>query len=223
MAGPAPKTKMWTARENKQGDVLVLVVGGQVEVTCTYRVPKLAEGGPLRDPHTLNLDLTIVDSGQTGTDVVVWMPASFQQDVKSDQYHDVVVRWDGEKIAQFAVIDDSEHSVLLDKHSKAQKTVAKAATKPKAPTAKKVAEKVAEPAAKPVAKKASKKASKKTSKKAAKKAPPAAAKKKAAKSAKKGGAKKTAKKAAKKSTLKGLVKKLVKKFTPAKKKAKKKR
>src|SRR5256885_8602716 len=39
------------------------------------------------------------------------------------------VRWDGSKIAQFPVIDDSEHSALLDKQSKAQNTVAKVVTK----------------------------------------------------------------------------------------------
>jgi hypothetical protein len=174
MAGPAPKTKTWTARENKQGGQLALFVGGQVEVPSTYRVPKLAEGGPLRDPHSLNLELTIVDSGNSGADVVVWMPVSFQKDVTLDQYHDVVIRWGGEKIAQFAVIDDSEYAAMLDKKSKAQ-AVAKVVTEPKKPAAKKVAKKVAKKAVKkaakkaPVAKAAKKKAAKKVAKKAAKK------------------------------------------------------
>jgi hypothetical protein len=189
MAGPAPKTQKWTARENKQGDQLVLVVGGQVEVTGTYRVPKLAEGGPLRDPHTLDLDLTIADSGNSGADVVVWMPASFQKEVTADEYHDVVVRWDGEKIAQFAVIDDAEREALMDKQSKAQDTVVKVATKK--PAAKKAAKKAAKAAPKKAApKKAAKKAAKKTVKKAAKKS----AKKVAKKVAKKKAAKKAAKK-----------------------------
>src|SRR5882724_6844247 len=183
MAGPAPKTKMWTARENKQEDELVLVVCGQVEVTNTGLVPKLAEGGPLRDPHSLNLELTIVDSGHPATDVVVWMPASVQKDVKHDQYHDVVVRWDGEKIAQFAVFDDHEHSALMDKQSQAQKTVV--AAKPKPPAAKEVAKK----AAKKIVKKAVKKASKKTPRAVGGWA-------KGAKAAKKKVAKKVAKKAA---------------------------
>jgi len=183
MAGPAPKTKTWTARENKQGRKLARFVGGQVEVPSTYRVPKLAEGGPLRDLHSLNLELTIVDSGNSGADVVVWMPANFQKDVTLDQYHDVVIRWDGEKIAQFVVVDDSEYAAMLDKQSKAQSTVAKVATKPKKPAAKKVA----------------KKAVKKVVKKAAKKAPVAkAAKKKAAKKVAKKAAKKVVKKVAKK-------------------------
>src|SRR5882724_9840326 len=196
MAGPAPKTKMWTARENKQEDELVLVVCGQVEVTNTGLVPKLAEGGPLRDPHSLNLELTIVDSGHPATDVVVWMPASVQKDVKHDQYHDVVVRWDGEKIAQFAVFDDHEHSALMDQQSQAQKTAAKVAAKPKPPAAKKVAKKAVKKASKKTpravggwakgAKAAKKKAAKKTKaktqkavKKAAAKKPARGAKKKA--------------------------------------------
>jgi hypothetical protein len=193
MAGPAPKTQKWTARENKQGDQLVLVVGGQVEVTGTYRVPKLAEGGPLRDPHTLDLELTIVDSDNTGAEVVVWMPASFQKEVTADEYHDVVVRWDDEKIAQFAVIDDAEREALMDKQSKAQNTVAKVATKK--PAAKKAAKKAAKAAPTKVA---PKKAAKKAVKKAAKKTVKKAAKKGAKKVAKKVAKKKAAKKAAKK-------------------------
>jgi hypothetical protein len=204
MAGPAPKTQKWTARENKQGDQLVLVVGGQVEVTGTYRVPKLSEGGPLRDPHSLDLELTIVDSGNAGAEVVVWMPASFQTNVTEDQYHDVVVRWDGEKIAQFPVVDDSQHAALMDKQSKAQDTVAKVASKK--PAAKKSANKTA--------KKTAKKAAKKAAKKGAKTAPRAVggwakgAKKKASKKA---AAKKTAKKAAKKTAKKKAAKKAPKK------------
>jgi len=200
MAGPAPKTKMWTARENKQEDALVLVVCGQVEVTNTGLVPKLAEGGPLRDPHSLNLELTIVDSGHPATDVVVWMPASVQKDVKHDQYHDVVVRWDGEKIAQFAVFDDHEHSALMDKQSQAQKTVAKVAAKPKPPVAKKVSKNAAKKAAKKTVKKAVKKTSKKTPRAVGGWA-------KGAKAAKKKVAKKVAKKAAAKKSARGAKKK----------------
>src|SRR5437763_5068477 len=125
MAGPAPKTQTWTARENMQKDQLVLIVNGQVQVGNTALAPRLAEGGALRDPDSLNLELTIVDSGEAGTEVEVWMPVTLQKDVQEDQCHDVVVRWDGSKIAQFPVIDDSEHSALLDKQSKAQNTVAK--------------------------------------------------------------------------------------------------
>ena len=164
MAGPAPKTQAWTARENMQGEQLVLLVSGQVQVGNTGLRPKLAEGGPLRDPHTFNLELAIEDSGQAGTDVEVWMPVSLQKDCGTDEYHDAVVRWDGSKIAQFPVVDDSEHDALMDKQSTAQNTVAKVVTKK--PAAKKVAKKVAKKAAKTAAKKAVKKAAKKTAKKA---------------------------------------------------------
>ena len=193
MTGPAPKTQKWTARENKQDDQLVLVVGGQVEVTGTYRVPKLAEGGPLGDPHTLNLELTIVDSGNAGAEVVVWMPASFQKEVTADEYHDVVVRWDDEKIAQFAVLDDAERAALMDKQAKAQNTVAKVAEKK--PAAKKAVKKAKAAPKKAAPKKAAKKAA---GKKAAKKTAKKAAKKTAKKTAKKVAKKKAAKKATKK-------------------------
>ena len=50
MAGPAPDTKLWTARENHQGDAgIKLVVGGQVEVTNTGQEPRLSEVAG-RDP-----------------------------------------------------------------------------------------------------------------------------------------------------------------------------
>jgi hypothetical protein len=209
----APETKEWRARENvHQPEGVHLLVGGQVEVRNLNKAPKLAKTDS-RDPKVLGLALTIVDTDEEGGDVVCWKAANYHEEVTPDQYTGVVIRWEGDVIQRVPVIDDREHSALLDKQSTAQNTVAaKAITlKPEKPAAKKAAPKKAAakkaapkkqaPKAVGGAKKAKKKAAKKTAKKAAKK-----------------GAKKTAKKAAKKSTLKKLVKKLVRKLSPAKKK-----
>ena len=45
MAGPAPNTKLWTARENRHKESgLYLLVGGQVEVSDADKQPVLTEG-----------------------------------------------------------------------------------------------------------------------------------------------------------------------------------
>jgi hypothetical protein len=201
MAGPAPKTRNWRARENEHEPAgLHIIVSGEVEVSATTRHPQLAEA-----PHAgkvLPLDLTIDESG-LGAELVVWMAARFHKEVSANEFDHVEIRWDGKVIATAPVIDDSEHHALASKPVKAPKAPAKVKTA----KAKKSAPKKAAPAkaVKKVAKKAAKKAAKKTSKKASKK------------------------KAAPKSAFKKFVKKMVKKLTPKKapkkkaKKSKKKR
>jgi hypothetical protein len=201
MAGPAPKTRNWSARENEhEPSGLHIIVSGEVEVSATTNHPQLAEA-----PHVgkvLPLDLTIAESG-IGAELVVWMAARFHKEVSANEFDHVEIRWDGKVIATAPVIDDSEHHALASKPVKAPNAPAKVKTaKVKTAKAKKAAPKkaVAVKGAKKVAKKAAKKAAKKTSKKAAKK------------------------KAAPKSTFKKFVKRMVKKLTPKKapkKKAKK--
>jgi hypothetical protein len=200
MAGPAPKTRNWRARENEhEPSGLHVLVSGEVEVSATNKHPQLAEA-----PHVgkvLPLDLTITESGM-GSEAVVWMAASFHKVVSANEFDRVEIRWDGTVIATAPVIDDSEHDALASKQAQAQNTVAKVKTKKP-------------PAKKAVVKKA---AAVKAVRKAAKKAP----KKVAKKTAKKAGKKK--KKAAPKSAFKKFVKTMVKKLTPKKapkKKAKK--
>jgi len=66
MAGPAPKTEKWTARENlHQPEGLHLLVGGTVEVSASNLAPLLA--GAEDDGDVLVLDLTLVE----GLDPVV--------------------------------------------------------------------------------------------------------------------------------------------------------
>jgi hypothetical protein len=204
MAGPAPKTRNWRARENAhEPSGLHVIVTGEVEVSATNKHPQLAEG--LHAGKTLPLELTIAESG-VGAPLVVWMAAYFHREVSAHEFDHVEIRWDGKVIATAPVIDDTEYEAL------ARQQAENAPAKGKAAKAKKAAPKKA-PAKKAPAKKvapvtAVKKAAKKVAKKAAKKA-----------------AKKSAKKAAPKSAFKKFVKRMVKKLTPKKKakKSKKKR
>jgi hypothetical protein len=205
MAGPAPKTKNWRARENEhEPSGLHLIVTGEVEVSATNKHPQLAEA-----PHVgkvLPLDLTIIESG-VGAPAVVWMAATFHKVVSADEFERVEIHWDGKVIAAAPVIDDSEHDALASKQVQAQNAVAKVKTRKAAPK-------------KAAAVKTVKKTVKKTAKKAAKKSAKTAAKKTAKKTAKKA----SKKKAAPKSAFKKFVKKVVKTLTPKKapkKKAKK--
>jgi hypothetical protein len=114
MAGRAPRTDKWTARENKHKDSLVLLVNGRVQVNDTNLEPRLAEPDTIaRGPKTLVIDLTLESGGSGGDDVLVWKPAYFHKDVQADQYADVVIRWDGQPIATAKIVDDSEHDQHL--------------------------------------------------------------------------------------------------------------
>jgi hypothetical protein len=212
MAGPAPKTRNWSARENKhEPSGLHVVVAGEVEVSATNRHPQLAEA-----PHVgevLPLDLTITESG-VGAELVVWMGAHFHREVSANEFDRVEIRWDGEVIATVPVIDDTEYDALSSKQTQAQNAVVK--TKTKKVSAKKTVKRVVAAVEEAVGDLA--KGAKKALKKAFKKAP----KKKAAKKATKKVAKKATKKASR--PVKKLAKKAAKKVAPKKaKKAKKRR
>jgi hypothetical protein len=216
MAGPAPKTRNWSARENKhEPSGLHVVVAGEVEVSATNRHPQLAEA-----PHVgevLPLDLTITESG-VGAELVVWMGAHFHREVSANEFDRVEIRWDGEVIATVPVIDDTEYDALSSKQTQAQNAVVKTKTKTKTKkvSAKKTVKRVVAAVEEAVGDLA--KGAKKALKKAFKKAP----KKKAAKKATKKVAKKATKKASR--PVKKLAKKAAKKVAPKKaKKAKKRR
>jgi hypothetical protein len=214
MAGPAPKTRNWSARENKhEPSGLHVVVAGEVEVSATNRHPQLAEA-----PHVgevLPLDLTITESG-VGAELVVWMGAHFHREVSANEFDRVEIRWDGEVIATVPVIDDTEYDALSSKQTQAQNAVVKTKTKTKKVSAKKTVKRVVAAVEEAVGDLA--KGAKKALKKAFKKAP----KKKAAKKATKKVAKKATKKASR--PVKKLAKKAAKKVAPKKaKKAKKRR
>jgi hypothetical protein len=203
MAGPAPKTRNWIARENAHKPKgLHIIVGGEVEVSATNKSPELTEAAHVG--KTLPVDLSIIDDRDEplveyrGKPVKVWKAASFHKVVSANRFERVSIRWDGKEIVNVPVIDDREHG----QHLAALTAAAN--------------DKYGKKPAKPPAKKAPKKAA------AAKKKPKSVggwAKPKKAKKAKKT-AKKAAKKTATKSTLKKLVRKLVRKLTPAKKKKK---
>src|SRR4051812_47195485 len=144
MAGSAPKTRNWSARENEhEPSGLHVIVSGEVEVSATNKHPQLAEAAHVG--KVLPLDLTISESGM-GAPAVVWMAASFHKVVSANEFDRVEIRWDGKVIATAPVIDDSEYDALLSKQAKAQNAVVKVKTvKAKKPAPKKAAAKKAAP------------------------------------------------------------------------------
>lgn len=136
MPEPAPKTDKWTARENKQGKLgIVLIVSGLVQVSNTGKHPRLKDAGSGGKAKTLVLDLSIETAGQ-GNDVLVWKRATFSKDVSAGQYDGVEIRWDGKTIASCEVRDDEEHHLhlvaLTQAANKAQRTAKRPApAKPK--------------------------------------------------------------------------------------------
>ena len=111
MAGPAPKTEGWTARENKHKPKgLHLIVGGMVEVSATNKMPILSEGAPAG--KTLPLDLIVTECGLGGP-IVVWREASYHKVVSANEFDKVEIRWGGKAIASCPVIDDKEQGQSL--------------------------------------------------------------------------------------------------------------
>jgi hypothetical protein len=148
MAGPAPKTEKWTARENlhdykEKADKLHLLVSGTVEVSDADKQPvlKQASGG---EPKTLTLDLSIEQCSDPVVSSAVWKAANFDTIVEADRYESVDVCWDGKVIASTPVISDIEHGELLDKQSEAQNEVAAKVTGTGEASVKEVVTRVAE-------------------------------------------------------------------------------
>jgi hypothetical protein len=167
MAGPAPKTRNWLARENRHRPKgLHLIVNGLVQVPNTNKQPCLTESSE-RDPKHLGLALTIEDTGGPGVDVMCWKEAFFHKEVRANQYNSVTIRWDVSAIAQVPVLDDAESA----QHATAMmaEVNAKYGKPPKKPAAKGAAPKAASKKAKKAKKVVPKKA-KKPAKKGAKKA-----------------------------------------------------
>ena len=118
MAGPAPKTRHWIARENKhKPSGLHVIVGGEVEVSTTNKSPELTEA-----PHvgkTLPLDLSVIDDRDEplvefrNKPVKVWKATSLHKVVSANQFERVSIRWDGKEIANVEIIDDREHGQHL--------------------------------------------------------------------------------------------------------------
>src|SRR5436305_819629 len=127
MAGPAPKTRNWSARENEhEPSGMHIIVSGEVEVSATNKHPQLAEAPAAG--KVLPLDLTITESG-VGAELVVWMGASFHREVSAHEFDRIEIRRDGEVIATVPVVDDAEHDALAGKRMQVQNTVAKVKTR----------------------------------------------------------------------------------------------
>lgn len=228
MAGPAPNTKGWTARENKHKPKgLHVIVTGMVEVNATNKEPELSEA-----PHvgkTLPLDLKITDDSYDeavhgkNSQIRVWKQAFCHKVVSANEFDKVDIRWDGRTIASCPVIDDTEYRQDLAQQMSKLNTASKKLRPPKPPAAlvkkQAAAKRTADKRA--AALKAQKDAATKLGvrKGAAKKPTKKAAVKKAAKKKPKAvGGWAKGRKAKKTSTLKKFVRKVVRKLTPAKKK-----
>jgi hypothetical protein len=215
MAGPAPKTRDWSARENAHKPKgLHVIVFGQVQVRATNMEPRLTETAE-RNPRNLGLNLAIEKSEQASADVMCWKEAHFHKEVAANQFDNVIIRWDVGQVGQCPVVDDREHTQQAAAAMVAlnQRYAKRAEPAPKKAGPKKAVRKKASPKKGSKKKTASKQVGGWAKGRSAKKASNKATKKKAAKKA----ARKAAK-AAKKSGLKKLVRKLVKKLTPGKKK-----
>lgn len=186
MAGPAPKTRMWSARENAHKPKgFHLITTGLVEVSDADKRPVLTKGSG-GAAKVLALDLAVKACGDPAIKVPVWKHAYLHEEVSAGQYQRASIRWDGKEITNVEVIDDREQSQMLAKTTSAQNAkfakTAPAKPKPAKKAAKKVAKKKKAPksvggwaknakksAKKPVKKAAKKSATKKTAKKAKKK------------------------------------------------------
>jgi hypothetical protein len=206
-----PNTKDWKALENAhQPSGLHVIVTGLAELSPGEK-PVLTERAG--QAEGLELELTTADSNESNFDAKVWKAAQFHKEVEENQYNSVRVMSGSAVVAEFPVLDDSEHAQLMAKRTTAQNSAAGAR---KAPSpAKKVVKKAVDAVKEVVgkvaeavtggAKKRSKKVkkakktakktkavggwAKKRTKKAAKKAPKAK-KKKSAKKTKQAKAKK---------------------------------
>ena len=111
MAGSAPKTDNWTARENAhKPSGLHLLVSGCVQAGGGDAAPRLAEAAAQgRDPKILVLDLSIDAGREAGAKDQVWKPVDYHKVVDRDQFAGVEIRWGGKSIASCKVLDDDEH------------------------------------------------------------------------------------------------------------------
>jgi len=110
MAGPAPKTRDWHARENAHKPKgFHVIAAGLVQVSALNKEPRLTEE-PERNPKNLGLKLTIETVPGEGADVMVWKAVHFHKEVKRNEFEHVVVRWDAGQIANVPVIDDIQHA-----------------------------------------------------------------------------------------------------------------
>jgi len=184
MAGPAPKTRDWSALENAHKPKgLHVLVFGNVEVPTLNMQPKLTESAE-RNPRNLGLKLTVGKSGK-GPDVKGWKVAQFHKVVKANQYDNVIVRWDVQQIADIPVLDDRERAAQAAAAMKVLNQRYAGKAKPAQPAAKKAAPKKAAAKKSSAAKKKPRSVGGWAKGKKAKKAPKKAAARKKAKSAKK--------------------------------------
>jgi hypothetical protein len=96
-----PRTINWHAWINVMpGPPSRLYVTGEVETGAGNMLPRLTETVPQGiNPTVLLLDLTIVQEGDLGIDLVAYRPARFEKPVQPGQYSQVEIRFEGEIVA----------------------------------------------------------------------------------------------------------------------------
>ena len=76
-----------------------LIVTGEVETPSSTEVPILSEtDDPRNPPTTLELDLTIRNSGGIGTPAFEFRPVRFEKPAAAGQYDQILVLWQGSVI-----------------------------------------------------------------------------------------------------------------------------
>ena len=103
MAGPAPKTQGWSARENRHKPTgMHLIVSGMVEVDATNKRALLTEAPQVGKVLPLNLsieDVKIKKKQFKTKQIVVWTEAYFHKTVGANKFDQVEIRWDEAVVA----------------------------------------------------------------------------------------------------------------------------
>src|SRR2546423_12031987 len=112
---PRPHTKDWTARENAHKPKgLHVIVSGLVELEAD-QAPVLTERAGR--PNVLELALTTGSCNDPDFKGKVWKQALFHKEVSANQYNSVRVMSGDAAVADFPVLDDSEHAELMAKQT----------------------------------------------------------------------------------------------------------
>lgn len=73
-----------------------LIVIGEVETPSSADIPVLTETDDPRNPSTtLELDLTIRNTGGIGTPAIEFQPVRFEKSASAGQYEKVLILWQG--------------------------------------------------------------------------------------------------------------------------------
>ncbi|MEJ8561136.1 hypothetical protein QTO30_07795 [Yoonia sp. GPGPB17] len=99
-----PKTRSFAAWINLMpGSQPTLIVAGEVETSASNNKPVLKRSSGDAPAGTLQLDLTIRNTGGIGTQAFQFWPVRYDQAASRGAFSDVVILWDGEEIMTLPV------------------------------------------------------------------------------------------------------------------------